>query len=82
MITKIPGWKQKKSKVVRIDQPASTSPDRSRLIASDEVTKRVIIGIGARRIAIDFTRRITELPPETGDRPAYVIPIKDLPPGV
>jgi hypothetical protein len=67
MISKIPGWKRNKSKVVQIDQPESPNPPR--LIASDEVTKRIIIGIGSRRVAIDFTRRITELPPNAGDQP-------------
>jgi hypothetical protein len=33
-------------KVVPIDQPEPISPDRPRLIASDKVTKRVIIAIG------------------------------------
>jgi len=47
--------------------------DDRRLIASDEKTKRFILGIGKQRIAFDFTTRVTELPPATGDQPADVL---------
>jgi len=44
--------------------------------AEDEQTRRIIIGIGQRRIAFDFTTRITHLPPNTGDQPAAVLPLQ------
>jgi hypothetical protein len=49
---------------------------QSSIIARDEKTQRIILGIGSERIAIDFTRRITKLPPHTGDEPAVVPPMK------
>ena len=76
MISNLPGRKRRKSKVVPIDQPESRSPNRPRVIASDEVTNRIIIAIGSQRLAYDFTTRITELPPSTGDQPAPVVPLK------
>jgi hypothetical protein len=51
-------------------------PPENRIIATDEVSRRVIVGIGRRRIAFDFFTRVTELPPATGDRPAPIVPIK------
>ena len=47
-----------------------------RLIAKDTKAKRIILGIGSERIAIDFISRISKLPPETGDQPAAVLPMK------
>ena len=47
-----------------------------KLVAEDERTKRVIIAIGQQRLAFDFTTRITHLPPNTGDQPAAVLPLK------
>ena len=49
-----------------------------RLVASDEQSRRLILGIGKQRLAFDFFTRITELPFATGDRPAPVLPIKKL----
>jgi len=49
----------------------------ARVIASDEQCQRLIVGIGNRRIAFDFFTRISDLPPETGDRPAPVLPMKE-----
>ena len=51
---------------------------KARLIASDTHSQRIILGIGNERIAYDFDTRITHLPPETGDRPAAIVPIKKL----
>ena len=39
-------------------------------------TKRFILGIGKQRIAFDFTTKVTELAPGTGDKPATVQPLK------
>jgi hypothetical protein len=47
-----------------------------RLIATDQKTHRLIVGIGSQRFAIDYFTRITTLPPHTGDQPATVLPIK------
>ena len=46
------------------------------LIAKDIKAKRIILGIGGERIAIDWFSRISKLPPETGDQPAAVLPMK------
>ena len=51
--------------------------DLCQRIAQDPNTKRFILGIGKRRIAFDFTTKITDLAPGTGDQPARVLPIKD-----
>jgi hypothetical protein len=58
------------SKVVPLDQ------SKSRVIAADEKTNRVIIAIGRQRIAFDMTTRITHLPPNAGDHPAVVLPLQ------
>ena len=47
-----------------------------RLIAKDTKSQRLIIGIGSERMAIDVFSRISKLPPETGDQPAAVLPMK------
>ena len=60
----------KAPKVVAIQE------QRYRLIARDQKAQRVIIGIGSERIAIDFISRITKLPPDTGDQPAAVLPMR------
>jgi hypothetical protein len=51
----------------------------AQLIASDVQSRRVIMGIGRQRIALDFSTRITELRPATGDQPASVLPIRKAP---
>jgi hypothetical protein len=71
-----------KHKVVSIEQSPS-GPDRSELLAEDETQvggvrkSRFILGIGTQRIAFDFTSRVTELKPGTGDAPAPVVPLKN-----
>jgi hypothetical protein len=50
--------------------------DKRKVIARDPETQRVIVAMGNHRFAIDFTRRITQLPPHTGDQPAEVLPIR------
>jgi len=54
-------------KVVALDQ------QRFRVIAADEKTSRIIIAIGRQRIALDMSTRITELPPDVGDKPAKIL---------
>jgi hypothetical protein len=46
------------------------------VVALDEKVHRVILTIGRQRIAFDFSTRITELPPETDDREASVLPFR------
>ena len=46
------------------------------LIAKDMKAKRIILGIGGERIAIDWFSRVSKLPPETGGQPAAVLPMK------
>ena len=54
--------------------------ETSKLIAQDEKTQRIILGIGSERIAIDRLVRITKLPPAlVSCRGAlYLIPVNDL----
>jgi len=61
-----------KPKVVSIQKETA----RARLIARDANVQRIIIGIGSQRIAYDFHTVITHLPPETGDQPAAILPMK------
>ena len=61
----------KTSRVVSIQKETN----KAKMIAKDEKTQRVIIGIGSQRIAFDLHTRITRLPPETGDQPAEVLPM-------
>jgi hypothetical protein len=51
----------------------------NRLIASDDQSRRLIVGIGSQRFAFDTYTRITELPPATGDRPAPVLSMRKKP---
>ena len=50
--------------------------DEHRLIATDQKSHRLIVGIGSQRFAIDFFTRITTLPPHTGDQPTTLLPMK------
>ena len=61
------------SKVVSILKDTKT---KAKLIARDSEGQRIIIGIGNQRMALDFHTRITHLPPETGDQPAAILPMK------
>jgi hypothetical protein len=61
----------KAPKVVSIKKETN----KAKLIAKDQEGQRIIIGIGDQRIAFDFYHRITHLPPETGDRPADILPM-------
>jgi len=49
---------------------------KSSIIARDKKTQRIIVGIGSERMAIDFTTKLTKLPPNTGDEPAPVLAMK------
>ena len=54
----------------------SITPDEHRLIAMDQKSHRLIVGIGSQRFAIDYFTRISTLPSNTGEQPATVLPIK------
>ena len=51
----------------------SIQEEKYRLIAEDKRARRIIVGIGSQRFAIDLLSRITELSPATKDRPATVL---------
>ena|SRR5258706_15019553 len=64
---------------VHMPKPPKVVPitaDEHRLIAMDEKSHRLIVGIGSQRFAIDYFTRISTLPSNTGDQPATVLPIK------
>jgi hypothetical protein len=63
-------------KVVSITKTVPSTEQKPKLIARDEETNRIIIGIGSQRMALDFTTRITHLPPNTGDQPAAALPLQ------
>jgi len=67
----------KRPKVVSIQKETK----KAKLIAHDPEGHRIIIGIGRQRLALDFQTRITRLPPETGDQPAEILPISEVPKG-
>jgi hypothetical protein len=70
------------AQVISMKKPSKVFPlqsPKARLIAPDDQSRRVIVGIGKQRIALDFLTRITELPPATGDQPAAVLPIRKAP---
>ena len=56
-------------KVVPLD------PNKSRVVAVDRETQRVIIAIGGQRLAFDVSTRVTRLPPDAGDQPAKILPL-------
>jgi hypothetical protein len=60
---------------VEISKVVPLAEEKRQVIARDEKSQRIIIGIGAQRIAFDFFTRVTRLPPHTGDRPAPVLPM-------
>jgi hypothetical protein len=77
-----PGRSNKPARVIPIKKASRVIPFPSikpRFIASDDQSRRVIVGIGRQRIALDFSTRITELPPTTGDQPASVLPMRKAP---
>src|ERR1051325_7907571 len=64
----------KPTKVLPINDPSRTGKPRT--IAVDTVGRRVLIGIGKQRIAIDVTATVTELRPGVGDALAPVLPMR------
>ena len=81
-MTKPPGQPNQAAQVISMKNPSKIIPFQSpkaQFIASDDPSQRVIVGIGRQRVALDFSTRITELPPATGDQPASVLPIGKAP---
>ena len=71
-----PGSTGPQNKVVSLDRTQAPNPAKPRVVARDTVSRRIIIGIGGERFALDFTSRFTPLAPGTGDAPAPVLPWK------
>src|SRR5580658_7656034 len=66
----------RKDNVLPMDRTQQPQAPRPPVIAHDTETQRVIIGIGGQRLAFDFTTRVTELKPGTGDAPGPVSILK------
>ena len=69
----------KNSKVVPLTEPRKNQEEKPKVIASDQEGKRIIVGIGSQRLALDFYSKVTRLPPNTGDEPAPVISLTKKP---
>ena len=70
------GMPKKPPKQVEIPKVVPMTEEKRQVIATDQKSQRVIIGIGQQRIAFDLFRRVTRLPPHTGDQPAPVVTMK------
>jgi hypothetical protein len=68
---------KKPPKQVEIPKVVPVTEEKRQVIAHDQKSQRIIIGIGQQRIAFDLFTRVTRLPPHTGDQPAPVLPIKE-----
>ena len=69
----------KNSKVVPLTEPRKNQEEKPKVVASDQEGKRIIVGIGSQRLALDFFSKVTRLPPNTGDEPAPVISLTKKP---
>ena len=67
---------KKPPKQVEIPKVVPLTEEKHQVIATDQKSQRMIVGIGQKRIAIDLFTRFTRLPPHTGDQPAPVITMK------
>ena len=67
---------KRKKRVVSIKNDDPIPVNKSRIIAHDLVSRRMIVAVGNQRFALDFTTKITRLDPVIGDRPASVLPIR------
>jgi hypothetical protein len=62
---------------VEIPKVVPLTEEKHQIIATDQKSQRMIVGIGQQRIAIDLFTRFTRLPPHnTGDQPALVVTMK------
>jgi len=64
---------KKPPKQIEIPKVVPLTEEKHQVIATDQKSKRIIIGIGQQRIAFDLFTRVTRPPPHTGDRPAPVV---------
>lgn len=62
----------RRDKVFSMDRSRQSEGPRPFVIAHDTETQRIIIGVAGQRLAFDFSTRVTELKPGTGDVPASV----------
>jgi hypothetical protein len=67
---------KKPPKQVEIPKVVPLTEEKRQVIASDQKSQRVIVGIGQQRIAFDLFTRVTRLPPHTGDRLAPVVTMR------
>jgi hypothetical protein len=67
---------KKPPKQVEISKVVPLTEEKRQVIATDQKSHRVIVGIGQQRIAFDLFTRVTRLAPRTGDQPAAVVTIK------
>ena len=67
---------KKPPKQVEIPKVVPLTEEKRQVIATDQKSQRILIGIGQQRIAIDLFTRFTRLPPHTGDQPAPVVTMK------
>jgi hypothetical protein len=56
---------KKPPKQVEIPKVVPLTEEKRHVIASDQKSQRIIVGIGQQRIAFDLFTRITRLPPHT-----------------
>jgi hypothetical protein len=70
------GMPKKPPKQVEIPKVVPLTEEKRQVIATDQKSQRIIVGIGQQRIAVDLFTRITRLAPHTGDQPAPVVAIK------
>jgi hypothetical protein len=61
---------------VEIPKVVPLTEEKHQVIATDQKSQRILIGIGEERIAFDLFTRFTRLSPHTGDQPAPVVAIK------
>jgi hypothetical protein len=61
---------------VEIPKVVPLTEEKHQVIATDQKSQRMIVGIGQQRTAIDLFTRFTRLPPHTGDQPAPVVTMK------
>ena len=67
---------KKPLKQVEIPKVVPLTEEKHQVIAADQKSRRVIIGIGQQRIAFDLFTRVTRLAPHTGDQPAPVVTMR------
>ena len=70
---------KKPAKQVEIPKVVPLTEEKHQVIATDQKSQRIIIGIGQQRIAFDLFTRVTRLPPHTGEQPAPVVTMKKKP---